>query len=144
KQLILVTDANIVAHVAGARSDLMVCDALTGRPIPGARVREWHNKEYNSPFVSREGQSDKNGLVSFTFDGTYGGAVFIAASAPNGRQAFITTSSYGNWIQRDAQWHIYAFTDRPAYRPGEKVQWKLIARVRQDRRWTTPANETIS
>ena len=28
----------------------------------------------------------------------------------------------------DQAWRIYAFTDRPAYRPKETVQWKFIAR----------------
>jgi len=50
--------------------------------------------------------------------------VTIAAAAGKGRQAWHSTYaySYGGADQREA-WSIYAFTDRPAYRPGETVQW---------------------
>jgi hypothetical protein len=42
-----------------------------------------------------------------------------------------------------AAWRIYAFTDRPAYRPNETVQWKAIARVRENERWSTPAGASL-
>src|SRR5688500_2990037 len=40
-------------------------------------------------------------------------------------------------------WTIYAFTDRPAYRPKETMQWKFIARQRGGGVYTTPANQVI-
>ncbi|HEX2121857.1 MAG TPA: alpha-2-macroglobulin family protein, partial [Thermoanaerobaculia bacterium] len=36
------------------------------------------------------------------------------------------------------------FTDRPAYRPEETVQWKIIARARRNEEWTTPAGQQIA
>ena len=41
------------------------------------------------------------------------------------------------------RWRIYAFTDRPAYRPKETVNWKFIARRNDGSVYSTPANETI-
>src|SRR5262249_30288049 len=37
----------------------------------------------------------------------------------------------------------YAFTDRPAYRPNETVQWKFLARKFKEDVYSTPANQTI-
>ena len=40
-------------------------------------------------------------------------------------------------------WKIYAFTDRPAYRPAETANWKFIARRYNGSVYSTPANVTI-
>ncbi|HVQ37960.1 MAG TPA: MG2 domain-containing protein, partial [Pyrinomonadaceae bacterium] len=40
-------------------------------------------------------------------------------------------------------WRIYAFTDRPAYRPQETVQWKFIARRSTNGAYSTPANQLV-
>ena len=40
-------------------------------------------------------------------------------------------------------WRIYAFTDRPAYRPKETMQWKFIARRSKGGVYSTPANEIV-
>ncbi len=40
-------------------------------------------------------------------------------------------------------WKIYAFTDRPAYRPKEIVNWKFIARRYDGSVYSTPANQNI-
>ncbi len=61
------------------------------------------------------------------------------------RQAMLQTYSYGSRSSGDdAHWKIYAFTDRPAYRPEETVQWKIIARRRDREQWATPAGERLT
>ena len=50
---------------------------------------------------------------------------------------------HGRHAVSDALWRIYAFTDRPAYRPGETVQWKMTARIRQNEEWVTPSNAEL-
>ena len=40
-------------------------------------------------------------------------------------------------------WRIYAYTDRPAYRPGEEAKWKLVARQYGDGRYSTPATRVV-
>ena len=58
------------------------------------------------------------------------------------RQAFATGYANGNNEGTEA-WRIYAFTDRPAYRPKETVQWKFIARRFGDGVYSTPANQIV-
>jgi uncharacterized protein YfaS (alpha-2-macroglobulin family) len=140
-QLLLVSDANIVVHQSGRRSDVLICDAVTGQPIAGAHVRVWQQRR-DAGFESREGSSNSDGLVTVTFGSGIGGSTFVAASAAGGRQAWLTTWNYANDVPA-AAWHIYAFTDRPAYRPEETVRWKFIARTRENDRWNTPAGQTL-
>jgi uncharacterized protein YfaS (alpha-2-macroglobulin family) len=40
-------------------------------------------------------------------------------------------------------WRIQVFTDRAAYRPGDVVRWKLIARKRKAGAYATPAGELL-
>ncbi|MGZ8853636.1 MAG: MG2 domain-containing protein, partial [Thermoanaerobaculia bacterium] len=142
RQVLLVTDVTIVTHTAGPRTDYFVCDAVTGQPVSGARVRIWQQKDQNNvPTLSAT--TNASGYATTSFKEASYGTIFIAASAPEHRQAWLNTWNYGNYRENHAQWRIYAFTDRPAYRPDETVQWKFVARVRNDNEWITPARETI-
>ncbi|MEO6487612.1 MAG: MG2 domain-containing protein, partial [Thermoanaerobaculia bacterium] len=142
RQLLLVTDANVLVHGAAGRSDVFVSDAITGQPVAGARVRVWQQTQGESKYIWRDGQTGANGLATVAFDVPVGGEVLIVASAADNTQAFLSTWS-GYSGRENAEWRIYAFTDRPAYRPEETVQWKFIARVRRDDRWTTPAGAEV-
>ena len=41
------------------------------------------------------------------------------------------------------QWKIYAFTDRTAYRPGDKVHWKFFARTYQHGQYANASGRTV-
>ena len=65
----------------------------------------------------------------------------FATAASNDRQAF--ASAYASATAQNDGWRIYAFTDRPAYRPKETVQWKFIARRLNGGVYSTPANQVV-
>lgn len=139
KERLLVTDANVLAHASGGRTDLFVCNAVTGAPIGNARVRVWQDHAAGPPVIDL--RSDDNGFVSVRSDPENSRALAIAVVAPQNRQAFATTYAYG--YRNAVSWRIYAFTDRPAYRPEETVHWKIVARTRSKGEWTTPAHASI-
>lgn len=143
RQLLLVTDANIVMHHARGRSDLFVCDAVSGAPIAGARIRVWQESRPDRAFSVQDTASDKDGMATVSLESGNSTLTLAAASAPNNRQAYVQSWSYGDASPAE-EWRIYAFTDRPAYRPDETVHWKFIARAKRDNRWTTPAGDAIS
>jgi len=143
RQLLLVTDANIVVHQSGGRADFLVNDVLTGEPIAGSRIRVWPQPySSNKPQGRIDLTTDSSGLATIQFAEGEAGTISVFASTPRGRQAYWSSSYYWNRAAYD-EWRLYAFTDRPAYRPGETVQWKFIARSRQRDQWRTPAAETI-
>ncbi|HEX8616411.1 MAG TPA: MG2 domain-containing protein, partial [Thermoanaerobaculia bacterium] len=136
-ELILVTDAHILVHAAGERAKIFVSDVETGEPIANARVRVSSNRPKAA--ASTFAQTDANGLAEVAID-QYGIALVTASAGT--RQAYHQgyIHSYGGprGAQQRAEWRIYAFTDRPAYRPNETVRWKIIARARENDRWITP------
>ena len=73
------------------------------------------------------------------------GTTFFATARTGNRQAFVTGQnySYGGGNDESAAWRIYAFTDRPAYRPKETVNWKFIARRYNGSVYSTPSEQTI-
>ena len=140
RRLLLVTDANVLLQSIGGHVQAYVCSALTGEPLAGAEVRAFN--WYNSQIRSQSARTGPDGLADIRFaNGDYS-TVTVFASAPNGRQAYATTAT---WRQRadEPLWRIYAFTDRPAYRPEETVQWKFIARTGDGEQWKTPAGGTL-
>ncbi|HUP62533.1 MAG TPA: alpha-2-macroglobulin family protein [Thermoanaerobaculia bacterium] len=141
RQLVLVSDAHILVHTSPSRMEVFVSDVLTGEPIPNARVWMWQHR--NDEPIVRTAQANANGLASIDVPASQG-SVFVTAASGN-RQAMLQTYAYGSRSSRDeAPWKIYAFTDRPAYRPEETVQWKIIARRRDREQWATPANESLT
>ena len=146
RQLLLVTDAALVLKNSGKQALIYFCDALSGAPLANATVvlrerwndnRTWQTREHTK-------QTDADGLAVFELQTTRNHGVELFASAALAkRQAFSTGNSWWNDWRDDQPWKIYAFTDRPAYRPGETTQWKFIARGYANGTYTTPADQTV-
>ncbi|MEO8378881.1 MAG: MG2 domain-containing protein [Acidobacteriota bacterium] len=134
RQLVLVTDAHILVHSGNQRMDVYVSDVVTGEPIANARVHIWQRNGGN--LVERDALTNAEGLARIVA-GDRSGYMLITASA-GARQAYLQGYSYSRHGDANPEWRIYAFTDRPAYRPLETVQWKVLARVRQNESWQTP------
>ena len=139
--LLLITDANVITHYAAGRIDAFVCNAETGEPMANARVRVWRETS-GRVFKSIDATTGANGLATIRLDGVSGySSVYVFANAKN-RQAWVSTGSYSAASDGD-RWQIYAFTDRPAYRPEETVHWKFVARMRRGNEWVTPAKHSL-
>lgn len=141
RALLLVTDAHILVHAGSDAIHVLVSDVETGEPIANARVRM--SSLGSASGTSVVAQTNADGFAEFPSPRDYG-SVTIAAAAGTARQAWHSTyTRYAGERDRE-QWRVYAFTDRPAYRPEETVQWKIIARVRQNDRWSTPDGESLA
>ncbi|MFL6244656.1 MAG: MG2 domain-containing protein, partial [Thermoanaerobaculia bacterium] len=139
RTLLLITEAHILMHSAGGRAHVFVSNVETGEPIAGALVRITHGGD--KPGQS-SGKTNAEGFVDLSVKD--GGQMLVTASA-GARQAYHSTWSnpYASGNDPARHWLVYAFTDRPAYRPNETVQWKILARARIGDEWQTPANETL-
>jgi uncharacterized protein YfaS (alpha-2-macroglobulin family) len=146
RDLILVTDAALALKSSGKQTLAYFCNALDGSPIPGAKIKLWEQWwDGQGKWQSREQtkEAGADGIAVFDFADRYNASVQLFASAIQGdRQAY--SAGYGSYYGRDQEpWKIYAFTDRPAYRPKETVNWKFIARRYNGSVYSTPADETV-
>jgi uncharacterized protein YfaS (alpha-2-macroglobulin family) len=141
RDLVLVTDATVVLKTAGKQALVYFCNAIDGSPIPNADVRIW--QRYNTTWYAEQaGRTNQDGLANFTLQHNGSNAEIFASAASQDRQAFADGYSYGYYANQQP-WRIYAFTDRPAYRPGETAQWKLVARRYDGSVYSTPAGQSI-
>jgi hypothetical protein len=142
RDLLLVSDATLVLKSSGKQALVFFSNALTSAPIPNANITLWENY-YNTTWRWRRVRKTTNadGLAQFSLSEIAGSRNVFATAEGNDRQAFAGGHSYR---QPDSQdWRIYAFTDRPAYRPKETMQWKFIARRSGSGVYSTPANQVI-
>lgn len=148
RDLVLVTRASLVLKTSGKQALVFLANAQSGAPIPNGAVSVWQHYYTNSSYLWKrlDGKTNSDGLATFDLTrvdvtGGYNSDLFVAASSEQG-QAFTPGYNYfrGN---PEANWKIYAFTDRPAYRPEEEVKWKLIARQYNGSVYSIPSNQTI-
>jgi uncharacterized protein YfaS (alpha-2-macroglobulin family) len=143
REIILVTDATVVLKSSNNQALVFFTDALTSAPIANASVALWESYYLNNRYRWRRLRqtTDANGLARFQLRSNSDNRNLFATAAVNDRQAFATGYAYTT-AQNDG-WRIYAFTDRPAYRPKETLQWKFIARQAKGGAYTTPANQIV-
>ncbi len=132
---------------------IYVADAVTGKPVEGASVECFgYAQEYLDPkknpkgrrvnFVTKEPPkklTDRSGIVYFTKDELKNeeNKYFTwleTATAKDGRSAFIGFTHVWFPGEKDYEYKqtkIFCMTDRPVYRPGDKVDFKLWIRKAQ-------------
>ena len=116
-----------------------VVDLKTGAPVPGATV---HFSIRGAEPVS--GITDGDGLFQATVpakehEEEY--ESFFAYAEHGGSQAFLKSSL--TWSGEKGQERVYAYTDRPVYRPGNEVSFKGIARRFAGVDYTVPQNQPV-
>jgi alpha-2-macroglobulin len=144
RDVVMITDASIVLKSSAKQALVYFCNAETGAPIANAEVALWESYYTNEKWHWRKllQTTNKDGLAPFALKDASNSHNLFAAAASGERQAF--SNGYANGYDRDDQaWRIYTFTDRPAYRPKETVQWKFIARRFAGGVYSTPANQVV-
>jgi alpha-2-macroglobulin len=149
RDLILVSDATLVLKSSSKQALAYFCNALDSSPLAGSKVRLWErwydNNDSQWHARSQIKDVDTNGIAVFELvkAGNNHNVELFASAVRDDRQSFTGNGVY--WYNRNEteRWQIYAFTDRPAYRPKETVNWKFIARRYDGSAYSTPADQTI-
>src|SRR6185369_7108319 len=143
RDLLLVTDVAVVLKSAGRQALVYFSNAVTGAPVTNSDVSLWESFYLNGKGRWRRLRevTNSDGLARFSLRSEDGSDSLFVTAANADRQAFASGYSYGT--SEGQAWRIYAFTDRPAYRPKETLQWKFIARRYANGAYSTPANQTI-
>lgn len=146
RDVILVSDVAVVVKSTAKQVVVYFCNVNDGSPVASADAKVWERTYENGNYVWREHaqKTSADGIAAFNLSDKPNGnhCEFFVAASSDGRQAFATSHGYG-YSRNGEAWRIYAFTDRPAYRPGETVQWKMVARTVKDEQYQTPANQSV-
>lgn len=138
--ILWVDDTAIVKKPLSGKTYYYVADAVTGKPVAKANVEffGWRQEHHEKPvrqevvttqfaeFTDADGQvipDPKRQLENMQW--------LITARTNEGRFAYLgfTGIWHGNWY--DAEYNatkVYTITDRPVYRPDQKVQYKFWIR----------------
>jgi hypothetical protein len=162
RDLILVSDAALVLKSSSKQALVYFCNALDSSPLGGAKVRLWEQWYVNGQRHARSQIKDANTNGIAVFDlappFTKGSFELFASAVRGDREAFSVDAGNGDGnppVAFDTAtgqpytptdnliWRIYAFTDRPAYRPKETVNWKFVARRYDGSVYSTPADQSI-
>lgn len=144
RELILVSDMGVVLKSVNRKALVYTADVMTGAPSAGTEVivheRYYDDNKYH--WASHRATTDDKGLVlvELTEKGT-SSELFVVAKKKD-RQSFSNGYTY-NYSTASAAWKLYAFTDRPAYRPGDTVSWKLVARTYDAGKYSTPSGQSL-
>ena len=143
RDIVLVSDTTLVLKSSDSQALVFFANAVTGAPIPNASIALWESYYQEGWLRSRRLRqtTGADGLARFVLKGENKSGSLFASAALNDRQAFAAGNA--NPKTNMAGWRIYAFTDRPAYRPKETLQWKFIARRVHNDVYSTPASEVV-
>jgi hypothetical protein len=125
--LLLVSDLALVMKVGSEQALVYVADAVTGTPIDGAEVvvRDSVSWREEAPRVER-GLSAAGGVFMAALGAREGGSQAEALARLGDRLA-ATPGSWRYWGGRAASLRVHLTTDRPVYRPGQTVHFRLVA-----------------
>ncbi len=144
RALVLVGSTAMVLKSAGEDVLVWCYDVLTSRPVPDAEVRVWEHNHANGAWASavRVLRTGADGLARARF-AHRAGSKRLFATVRAGERVSVATS--GRWHDPDhaARARVLAFTDRPAYRPGQTVNWKALGRVGTGGAWRTAEDAVL-
>lgn len=115
-----------------------LADALSGRPISGAQlsIKEVSGYSPQQQVRAYRVQTDERGMYTFQSQTPAANRNFEAFAVWEDQYAL---SNMGYWYdsrQQAQQWKIYAYTDRPLYRPGQKIYFRQQLRLYRDGKYS--------
>jgi len=140
--VIWLNDTAIVKKPLGKKSLYYVADAVTGQPVPKCNVEFFgfwpehlDGNKFRVHTKNHAELTNENGLVELPADEENRRHQWVAiATTKSGRFAYLGFRSVwsGNYDeQKYQQVKVFTITDRPVYRPEQKVQFKFWVRHAQ-------------
>lgn len=129
---LIVSETAVVAKTTGEGAlEAFVVDAQSGEPLEAVELTAWFGQQESrvrtwQPVYAETGA---DGFARLAMPAGEGGQWMLFAESAEGPA--VIENGWMHRSQFDPQWRIYAFTDRPAYRPTDTVQWKFTARIRE-------------
>ena len=144
--LLLVSDLGTAMKSLKADIYAFVADANTGQAVKNAKILLVSNKDhFGSSDNFLEGETDENGLWVGSVSGTGVNFPVMLIARQGDNYALVDSNScyrpyYGVWhidnsplIPGIEQIFLYANTDRAVYRSGQKINFKAILRLKDEK-----------
>ncbi|MBX7243989.1 MAG: hypothetical protein K1X53_00725 [Candidatus Sumerlaeaceae bacterium] len=136
--LLLISDLMLVANTGNQGIEFWAVEAKTGKPRPGVRMVVATNAESRKILFSKKEKteftkftdlrSDESGFADYKNEERRWSQLFAVGT--DGEHYAFFDNLYMNYYHRDEQPQTYIYTDRPVYRPKQKVNWRAILRTR--------------
>ena len=144
RDVVLVSSTSLFLKASGEEALVWLTDARTSEPVAVADVALWERSYDGNRWVWRVQHlaTGEDGTVLAKLAPRRNNEELFVAATKGDRSAFTVggTSWYG---RNEEAWKIYAFTDRSTYRPGGRVEWKIVARTRANGSYATPAGAKL-
>ncbi|MDB6059647.1 MAG: alpha-2-macroglobulin domain protein, partial [Verrucomicrobiales bacterium] len=140
RALVVVTDIAIVQKNLSGKGLIYVCDARSGQPLENKSVRlyeHWNtydqaNGKNTFHFDTSTRVTGTNGVIEYSrIHADHGASVDAIVMGESNRMAF---SFFQNWNESRYDYgnpdgaRYYVVTDRPVYRPGDTVRFRVWVR----------------
>lgn len=135
--VLMVTELGLVTKSTPGQVLTFAANRRTGAPVSDADVRVWADRKEKAQL-----KTDSNGLAETSISqGQYQDVRVLAIHKDD--VALVTPYSYNLSSNPEQDWTGYVYTDRPVYRPGHTVHFKVILRTRDGERYKVPAGEQV-
>lgn len=135
--VVMVTELGAITKTAPGQALVFTADRRSGAPVADADVRIWSDKKQTA-----QSKSDASGLAQTTLpEGQYQDVRVLAVRGAD--VAVVTPYSYNLSSNPQNDWTGYVYTDRPVYRPGHTVHFKVILRTRSGEKYRIPSGEQV-
>ncbi|MCL5773332.1 MAG: MG2 domain-containing protein, partial [Firmicutes bacterium] len=115
--IVVVTKLCLVAKVEKGQSLILAFDVVKSKPAEGVDINV-----YSSNKVAVHGKTDKSGLFKVSLpSGDYDLRIV-------GRKNDSYAEIYDRIVESDNFYKVYAYTDRPIYRPNHTINYKAVIR----------------
>ncbi|MCD8535092.1 MAG: MG2 domain-containing protein [Verrucomicrobia bacterium] len=151
QELLLVTGAMGVSQVYSEGCSLLFADSISGKPLSGAQVkivRGMRGQNSNMSFREYKFDVGESGILDLNkakVDNLDQSEVLVLAETSHGPVVF---QLYGMGARQSGLGSeavkYYTFCDRPAYRPGDEVQWKVVVRRPDGGAYSVPAGMRVA
>ena len=135
--VVIVSELGIITKMAPGQVLAFAADRRTGTPVSGADVRVWSDSKEQSKL-----RTDTNGLAETSLaQGQYQDVRVIAVHGDD--VAILTPYAWNLSSNPSEDITGYIYTDRPIYRPGHTVHFKVILRAHGGDAYQLPANKPV-
>ena len=135
--VVIVSELGLITKTAPGQVLAFTADRRTGAPVAGADIRIWSDDTEHARL-----RTDANGLAEAPLpEGRYQDVRFIAV---HGEDVAVITPYAWNLSSnaaRDVTGYVY--TDRPIYRPGHTVHFKVILRTHDGDTYKLPDSKPV-